>query len=67
MKYFLHFRETSLNDNWFKFLQIGQHLVYSICTKSEQRKAKQVLLMLGEHDVGKSCLIDLSCSSLSLC
>lgn len=66
MKYFLHFRETSLNDNWFKFLQIGQHLVYSICTKSEQRKAKQVLLMLGEHDVGKSCLIDLFTSYFPL-
>lgn len=59
MKYIIHFIETSLNNNYYKYLQIGQHLVYSILTKTKQRKAKEVLLILGEHDVGKSCLIDL--------
>lgn len=59
MEYFLYFKDTSLNGNLDKLSQIGQHLVYSICTKTKQRKAKQVLLMLGEHDVGKSCILDL--------
>lgn len=66
MKYFNVFIETSLNDNWDKVLQIGQHLVYSILTKTKQRKAKEVLLILGEHDVGKSCLIDLFTSYFPL-
>lgn len=59
LKYFFHFYLTSLNSNEDKLLQLGQHLVYSILTKTRKRKAKQILFMVGEHDVGKSCLIDL--------
>ena len=57
--YFTGYYLTSLNSNPMKLFQLGQHLIYSICTKNVYRKAKQVLFIIGGHDVGKSCLIDL--------
>ena len=62
--YFYNYFITSLNGDWNKLLQLGQHLIYSIITKNPERKAKQVLFMIGKHDVGKSCLIDLFSSYL---
>ena len=56
---FLYYYQTSLNGNFDKLKQFGQHLVYSICTKTPKRKAKQILFMIGGHDLGKSCLVDL--------
>ena len=56
---FLYYYQTSLNGNFEKLQQFGQHLVYSICTKTPKRKAKQILFMIGGHDLGKSCLVDL--------
>lgn len=59
LRYFTEYYISSLNGNFTKLMQLGQHLIYSICTKNPHRKAKQVLFMIGGHDVGKSCLIDL--------
>lgn len=62
--YFFYYYKTSLNGDRNKLLQLGQHLVYAITTKTPERKAKQALFMIGEHDLGKSCLIDLFSSYL---